>query len=121
MGQSGAGIVEIVIATLILSIAAIGVGDFFASGRAAFDQEERKRVGTLLAQEALERTVAQAYADIGPWTEFRTIASVDFTITVSTQTNVPEQDIKTIHCDVTWNVNPTDTRTASLETFVYDK
>jgi len=113
-------LIEIMIATLILGIVAIGMVEFFARGHMGFDQEERKRVGTLLVQEALERTVAQPYAQIGPWGEQRTIASVDYAISVTTQTDVPDQDMKSILCTVTWDMTATDTRNASLVTFVYD-
>lgn len=119
-GQGGASLVEIVVAVLILSIVAIGMAEFFARGRTGFDQEERKRVGILLAQEALERTVARPYADIAPWAEERTIASVDYLITVTTLADAPESDITTVECVVTWNATPTATRAASLATLVFD-
>jgi len=106
------------IATLILGIVAIGMVEFFTSGRMGFDQEERKRVGTLLAQEALERTVALPYDQIIPWTEQRTVGSVVYEIAVTTQSDVPESDMKTILGIVTWNMTPTVTRTASLATFI---
>lgn len=119
-GQAGASLIEIVIATLILSFVAVGMAEFFARGRTGFDLEEHKRAGILLAQEALERTVTQPYPQIGPWGEQRTIASVVYVIAVTTQTDVPESDIKTVRCDVTWNATSTTTRTATLATFVYD-
>ncbi len=107
------------IATVILGIVAIGMVEFFASGRMGFEQEERKRVGTLLVQEALERTVAQPYAQVTPWTEQRTIGSITYTISVATQTDVPERDMKTVVGIVTWNVTPVARRSASLTTLVY--
>ncbi len=119
-GQSGASLIEIVVATLILSFVAIGMAEFFARGRAGIDQEEHLRVGILLAQEALERTVEQPYPQIVPWGEQRTIGSVVYVIAVTTQTDVPETDIKTVRCDVTWNATQTATRAASLATYVYD-
>ncbi|MDO9170891.1 MAG: hypothetical protein Q7W29_03570 [bacterium] len=108
------------IATLILSFVAVGTAEFFARGRTGFDMEEHKRVGILLAQEALERTVALPYPQIGPWGEQRTVASVVYVIAVTTQADVPESDITTVRCNVTWNATSTATRTASLATFVYD-
>jgi hypothetical protein len=108
------------VATLILSIVAIGTAEFFVRGRVGFDQEERKRVGSLLAQEALERTVVLPYPQINAWLEQRTVGTVDYTISVTAQTNVPEPDIKTVRCTVTWNATPTVERTASLATYVYD-
>ena len=60
-GQRGMTLIEIMVATLILSIVTIGMVEFFAHGRMGLEQEERKRAATLLAQEALERTVAQPY------------------------------------------------------------
>ncbi len=108
------------IATVILGIVAIGMVEFFAKGRMGFQQEERKRVGTQLVQEALERTVSQPYAQVVDWGERRTIASVDYAISVTTQTDVPELDMKTILCTVAWDISPSNARTASLVTFVYD-
>lgn len=113
-------LVEVLIATFILGLVAIGMVEFFARGRGGFDQEERKRVGTMLVQDALERTVALPYASIVDWGEQRTISSVDYTIAVTTQTDVPEADVKTVLCTVTWALSPTDNRQASLTTFVYD-
>jgi Tfp pilus assembly protein PilV len=119
LGQSGASLVEIVVATFILSIVAIGMAEFFAGGRLAFDQEEHKRVATLLAQEALERTTALPYVNIASWSETRTIDHVDYSIAVTAIENLPQPDIITLECDVTWDAVPTGTRTASLVTFVY--
>jgi len=113
-------LVEILIATLILGIVAIGMVEFFARGRAGFDHEERKRVGTLLVQEALERTVARPYLQVVDWGEQRTISSVDYAISVTTQTDVPEQDMKTVLCTVAWDISPTEQRAAQLTTFVFD-
>ncbi len=118
-GEAGGGLIEIVVATLILSFVAIGMAEFFARGRIGFDREERKRVATLLAQEALERTVSRTYDQMDPWSETRTVDSVDYTISVTTQANAPELDLKTIRCDVSWNATATATRTASLETIVF--
>lgn len=118
--QRGTSLIEIVVATLILSIIAIGMVEFFARGHAGFDQEERKRVGTLLAQEALERTVALSYDQIDDWTEDRTIGTVDYTITVTAVDDAPESDMKTVACTVTWNSAARATRQAALTTFVYN-
>lgn len=119
-GQRGVSLIEIVIATLILSFVAIGMAEFFTRGRIGIDQEEHKRVATMLAQEALERTVALGYDQIGTWGEQRTIGAVDYVIAVTAQADVPELDMKSVLCDVTWDVSTTETRTASLATLVYD-
>lgn len=119
-GQRGASLIEIMVATLILSFVAIGTAEFFVRGRTGFDQEEHKRVGVLLAQEALERTVAQPYPQIVSWVEQRTIASVDYAIAVTAETDVPDPDMMTVRSTVTWDATPTATRTASLVTLVYD-
>lgn len=119
-GQRGTSLIEIMVATVILSFVAIGTTEFFVRGRTGFDQEERKRVGALLAQEALERTVALPYPQIDAWLEMRTVGTVDYTISVTAQTNVPEPDIKTVRCTVTWDATPTSERTTSLVTLVYD-
>jgi Tfp pilus assembly protein PilV len=116
----GVGLLEVVVATLILGMVALGFGQFLARGRFWFDQEERKRVATLLAQEALERTVARPYAQIGPWTERRVIASIPYAINVAIQVNVPETEMQTLRCVVTWPVTPTAQRSVSLATLVYD-
>jgi hypothetical protein len=116
--QCGSSLVEIMISVLILSFVSIGMAEFFANGRVGFDREEHKRVATLLAQEALERTVVQSYPEIGPWSEQRTIDSRDYTIAVSTFTNTPEIGLKTVQSDVTWFVTSSDTRAVSLVTFV---
>lgn len=117
----GVGLLEIIIATLIIGVISLGFGQFLARGRFWFDQEERKRVATLLAQEAIERTVVQAYAQIGPWTEHRTIASIPYLITVTVQSDVPEAEMLTVRSAVTWPVTPTVQRRVSLATLVYDQ
>lgn len=116
----GASLLEIVVATLVISIIAIGIVEFFAKGRVAFDQEERKRVATLLAQEALERTVAKDYAAIAAWSETRRVAALSYSIDVTVQANTPETDMKTIRSVVTWRATPTAQRTVSLATLVFD-
>lgn len=118
--QRGATLIEIVVATLILSIVAIGMAEFFANGHAGFHQEERKRVGTLLAQEALERTLAQSYGAITSWSETRNVGATTYSVRVISTQDAPELDMKTIRCDVTWNVTSRATRTSTLTTFVYD-
>jgi len=116
--QLGSSLVEIMIAVLILSFVGIGMAEFFANGRVGFDRQEHKRLAVLLAQEALERTVVQPYPQIGPWSEQRSIDSMDYTITVSTLPDVPEPGLKTVQSDVTWPAGPSDTQTVSLVTFV---
>jgi Tfp pilus assembly protein PilV len=117
----GVGLLEIVVATLILGVITLGFGQFLARGRYWFDQEERKRVATLLAQEALERTSALPYAQIGPWTERRVIASIPYAINVTTQSNVPETEMQTVRCIVTWPATPLTQRSVSLATLAYDQ
>lgn len=118
--QRGASLIEIMVATLIISFVALGMVEFFADGHIGFNREENKRVAVLLAQEALERTVAQTYDEIGPWEEQRTVSNIGFTITVATQTDAPEQNMKAVICSVTWEAMPTVNRTATLETYVFD-
>ncbi len=119
-GQRGMTLIEIVIAILILAIMAIGMSQFFTRGRIGFGHEEQKRIGVLLAQEALERTVSRPYTQIIDWSELRTIDATNYTVAVTTLVDAPEQDMKTIHCTVTWNLTPQETRSASLETFVFE-
>jgi len=119
--QGGSSLAEIVVATLILGLVAIGISQFFARGRTWFDQEEHKRVATLLAQEALERTTAEPYAQVAPWAEERSIASVSYAIAVAVQDDSPEAELKTVRCVVTWQALPASERTVSLATLVYDK
>ncbi|MBM3318550.1 MAG: hypothetical protein FJY75_11930 [Candidatus Eisenbacteria bacterium] len=116
--QGGIGLAEVVVATLILALVAIGVSQFFARGRHWFDQEERKRVATLLAQEALERTVARPYAQVAEWGEERAVESVPFTIAVTVQEDAPEPDLKTVRCVVAWPAPPAAERSVSLATLV---
>lgn len=118
--QRGASLIEIIIATLILGLVSIGMVEFFARGGLGFDREERKRVAVLLAQEALERTLARPYPAIATWNENRTVGGVDYAITVTSTEDVPEDDIKMLEATVVWNVTATATRDARLTTFVYD-
>jgi Tfp pilus assembly protein PilV len=119
-GPRGVGLLEVLIGTLLLSIVILGMVEFFSKGRKWFDQEERKRVATQLAQEAIERAHALPYADIAPWSEQRTIASVVYAMAVTSQANVPESEIKTVRSTVTWRATPTAQRSVSLVTLVYD-
>lgn len=118
--QGGSSLAEIVVATLILGLVAIGISQFFARGRFWFDQEEQKRVASLLAQEALERTVARPYPQVAAWNESRVIASVPYALVVTVETDVPESDMKTVRCAVTWQAASSAARSVSLLTMVYD-
>ena len=117
---SGSSLIEIVIATLILSFTAVGMAEFFASGRASFDREECKRVAVLLAQEALERTVTRPYEQVAPWTETRTVESTDYALAVTTEVDVPAPDLVTVRSVVTWSVTESATRAVSLVSIVSD-
>ena len=119
---AGAGLLEIVVATLIFSIVAIGLVEFFAKGRVWFDQEEHKRVATLLAQDALERTVSSSYADIADWNETRTVDHVQYRVSVTVEVNPPSMaDMKRIWSVVTWRAKPTAAdRTVSLASAVFN-
>ena len=114
----GSSLLEVIIATLILGFVAVGMVEFFAKGRIWFDQEEHKRVATLLAQDALERTVARPYSQINDWSEVRTVSYIPYTVTVTKQDNSPGADIKTIWSTVTWQATRTAQRNVSLSTFV---
>lgn len=118
--QQGASLIEIIIATLILGLVSIGMVEFFARGGLGFDREERKRVAVLLAQEALERTLARPYPAIATWSENRTVGGVNYAITVTSTEDMPEDEIKTLDATVVWNVTAAATRNATLTTFVYD-
>ncbi len=117
--ERGAGLIEVVIATLILTLVSLALVEFFAKGRIWFDQEERKRVATALAQEALERTTAAPYAEIASWQELRRISSLPYTINVTVRTDVPEVGLKTIQAVVSWPATPTAARNVSLATMAY--
>jgi type II secretory pathway pseudopilin PulG len=116
--ESGSSLIEIIVATLIVSFIAIGTVEFFAKGRFWFDQEERKRVATQLAQEAIEKTTATAYTAIANWSETRTIASVSYAIAVTVTNDQPETGMKTVRSAVTWIARGNATRTVDLTTMV---
>ena len=117
----GTSLVEIIIASFLVGVVSLGMVEFFARGRGAFDQEERKRVATLLAQDALEKTRATDYALIATLSpSTRTIANVTYTIDVTVQTDVPDIDIKTISSTVTWEARPSINRSVRLDTMVYN-
>ena len=99
---------------------AIGVAEFFAKGRLWFHQEERKRAATLLAQEALEQTIAGGYASIANRSEARTVGRDAFTVTLAVEDNVPATDMKTIRCQVTWQATAVAQRSVSLTTIAYN-
>jgi Tfp pilus assembly protein PilV len=118
--ENGSSLIEIVIATLIVGLLAIGIVEFFAKGRVWFDQEEHKRVATLLAQESLERTISKSYATIASWTETRRVGPANYTVAVTVQSNIPATNLKTVRSSVTWRATPTAQRSVSLATVVYD-
>ena len=119
-GRAGVSLLEIVIASFLVGVVSLGMVEFFARGRGAFDQEERKRVATLLAQDALEKARGTDYALIAPSSQTRTIANVAYTIAVTVQSDSPEVNIKTVRSVVTWRATPTAMRSVSLLTMVYN-
>ena len=116
--RGGAGVLEFIIATLILSITTILLVAFFARGRVWFDQEERKRVATLVAQESMEETAALPYDEVLPWNRQATISSVRYTVAVTVAENDPEPDMKTVRSRVTWQATPAAQRNVTLTTLV---
>lgn len=120
VGRRGEGLIAVIVATFLLGVVSLGLVEFFAKGRLWFDQEEHKRAATLLAQDAMERTVAQPYAQVLPWIEQRTVATHDYDIAVTVQTNVPEPDIKTVTVRVAWDATARARREVNLVTLVYD-
>jgi hypothetical protein len=115
----GASLLEVIVATLILGIFSIETVEFFARARYWFDQEERKRVATFLAQEALEKS-GVPFANLIPRIEVRSIASVQYSIAVMVQGNTPDIRINTIRCTVTWIARPGVPRSVSLASLAYD-
>mgnify|MGYP001034759507 FL=1 len=105
---------------MIIGLLAIGIVEFFAKGRVWFDQEERKRVATLLAQESIERTISKPYATITAWTENRRVGPASYAIAVTVLNDTPETNLKTVRSSVSWRATPTATRTVSLATLVFD-
>jgi Tfp pilus assembly protein PilV len=118
--QRGTSLLETVIATLIVGLLAVGLVEFFAKGRVWFDQEERKRVATLLAQESLERTIAKPYAEIAGWSESRRVETTPYAVTVTVQTGTPQADLKTVRSVVAWQARGGAQRSVSLATLVFD-
>ena len=119
-GRAGVSLLEVVIASFLVGVVSLGMVEFFARGRGAFDQEERKRVATLLAQDALEKARGTDFALIANSTQSRTIARIDYSIVVTVQADTPEPDIKTIRSVVTWRATPTANRSVSIVTMVYN-
>ena len=117
--RGGVSLVEIIVATLILGFVAIGLVEFFAKGRVLFDQEERKRVATLLAQDALERTIARDYDQIVAWNTTRNVSSTSYAIAVTVEADSPQPNLKTIYSTVTWSYRPSVQRAVSLATMVF--
>jgi hypothetical protein len=116
----GASLIEVIVATLILGLFSIQTVEFFARARFWFDQEERKRIATLLAQEALEKT-GVPYADVVPRTDLRSIASIQYTIVVTVQGNTPDFGVNTVRCVVSWWALPSVSRAVTLASLVYDR
>ncbi len=119
-GRSGSSLVEIIIASFLVGVVSLGMVEFFAKGRGAFDQEERKRVATLLGQDALEKARGTEYALIANSNQTRTIANISYTVQTTVQTDVPEADIKTISTTVTWQARPSVDRSISISTMVFN-
>ena len=120
-GERGSSLLEVMIAVLILSIVSVAMSVFFARGRFMFDQEERKRVGTLIAQQALEQAKGMNYADVGAWSDTLTVANITYDLAVTVQAGAPAADMKTVRAVTTWQVRPTVDRSVSLATLIYDK
>jgi Tfp pilus assembly protein PilV len=116
--RRGAGVLEVIIATLILSITVILLVAFFARGRVWFDHEEMKRVATLVAQDSMERTIALPYDQVIAWAQQRTISTVRYNIAVTVANNDPEANTKTIRSRVTWQATPAAQRNVTLATIV---
>ncbi len=119
--ERGSSLLEVMIAVLIVSIVSVAMSVFFARGRFMFDQEERKRVGTLIAQQALEQAKAMNYADVGAWSDTLIVANITYDLAVSVQTGAPAADMKTVRAVTTWQVRPSVDRSVSLVTLLYDK
>lgn len=118
--RDGSSLIEVVVATLMLSLVVIGTVEFFAKGRFWFDQEESKRVATLLAQEAMERTATAPYEQVLPLEETHPIAGVDYALEVTVDEDSPESSVKTVRAVVSWQAVAGGERTVSLATLVYD-
>lgn len=108
------------IGALIVAIIAIQMVAFFARGRHWFDQEERKRVATLIAQEALEQISSADYADVASWTKYRTVSGVSYETSVIVVNDDPKPDMKTVRVVVSWPASASDDRTLSISTSIYD-
>lgn len=118
--ESGSSLLEIMIAVVILALVTLGLVEFFAKGRIWFDQEEHKRVASLLAQEAMEKTVTRGYPLIANWSQWRTVSNVRYSVAVTVQANTPEADMKTITSVATWQATPVAQRSVTLMTMVYE-
>ncbi|MBM3285845.1 MAG: hypothetical protein FJY88_00620 [Candidatus Eisenbacteria bacterium] len=116
----GASLLEVMIATVVVSVVVLGTVEFFAKGHLWFRREEQKRVATLLAQDSLERTIALDYGLVANWAENRSVSSTSYAIAVTVQNNAPESNMKTVRSVVTWNVKPSVQRSVSLATLVYN-
>lgn len=118
--QSGAGLVEVMVASLIVTLVAVGLIGFFAQGRVWIDHEERKRTATLLAQEALEHTMTVDYDAISPWSSTRDIDSVAYSVIVTVAEDTPETSVKTISSTASWQATQSARRSVTLVTMKFD-
>jgi type II secretory pathway pseudopilin PulG len=120
-GQSGSGLIEAMVAVIIIGLTAVLLIVFLVRGHYWFAQEKEKREATLLAQESLERTVALPYDAIAAWEEERKVGSVNYEIQVAVVENTPDAGLKSVHATVTWSTGSTGNRNVSLATLVHPR
>ena len=120
--RSGFGLIEILIAAVVLIIAILGLATVYLRGRQQLDHEEDRRKATAAAQFRIEQIRSYPFDDIPGLFDDNdstmTIDGVTFDVAVDVAPG-PNAFIHQLQATVTWDLPmPGETRSVTVTTYV---
>lgn len=116
--RDGFSLIELMASLIVLVIVIAGMTQFLYLGRGTYDDEERKRTATELANRLLEDRRAMAYtASLAADTTI-TVDGVSYRTVITSQSGVPSTYSKRVTAVTSWSSTKGRSRNVSLATFM---
>lgn len=114
-GERGISLLEVLIATVLLSILATQVAAFMARGRVAILEEGRKRTAIHLAQTELEKFESLPTALMTSSSRTVTSGSWSYTVQTTVTPATPVADMNSVTVRVNWRTHRGASRSVQME------
>ncbi len=116
--RGGFSLIELMASLIVLVVVIAGMSQFLYLGRGTYDDEERKRTATELANRLLEDRRARPFTDSLAADTTVSIDAVSYRSLITSQRGVPATYTRRITVTTSWSSTKGKSRNVTLATFM---